>query len=50
MRWAEEHPQETQAMINRSSRFVEEQLSLEDMYHYYIVLLNEYSKKILLKE
>jgi hypothetical protein len=47
IQWAEEHPSNAQAIIKRASAFVEENLNLEDMYHYQIVLINEYSKNIL---
>lgn len=44
--WAETHPEEVQKMIKRSTEFVEENLSIEDMYHYFVVLLQEYTKKL----
>ena len=44
--WAETHPQEVQQMIKSSTTFVEDNLSIEDMYHYFIVLLQEYTKKL----
>jgi len=46
MAWAEKHPKEVQSIIQHSSNFVEENLRLEDMYHYIAVLLEEYSKKL----
>ncbi len=45
MKWAENHPAKVRSIIERSSSFVEQNLALEDMYHYFIVLLREYSKK-----
>jgi hypothetical protein len=44
--WAKMHPIEVQSIIQNASTFVEENLSLEDMYHYFMVLIQEYSKKL----
>jgi len=44
--WAEAHPREVQTIIQNASTFVEENLSLEDLYHYIAVLLQEYHKKL----
>ncbi len=44
--WAKTHPIEVQSTIENASKFVEENLALEDMYHYFIVLLQEYTKKL----
>ncbi len=44
--WAENHPHEVQTIIHNASTFVEDNLSLEDMYHYIAVLLQEYHKKL----
>ncbi len=46
MDWAKEHPNEVQTIIHNASTFVENNLSLEDMYHYITVLLREYHKKL----
>jgi len=45
-KWADAHPTEVQKMITEANAFVEQNLSLEDMYHYMIVLLQEYNKKL----
>ncbi|MBP6104356.1 MAG: hypothetical protein KA508_04795, partial [Gammaproteobacteria bacterium] len=47
--WAEKNPKRAEAMAQQSTDFVENNLTLEDMVHYYIVLLQEYAKKIDLK-
>lgn len=47
--WVEQHPQKAQAIAQHSTHFVENNLTLEDMVHYYIVLLQEYNKRIDLK-
>ncbi len=44
--WAETHPKEANEIIEHASSFVEENLSLEDIYHYIAVLLQEYTKKL----
>jgi len=44
--WAKIHPRETQTIIDNSTQFIEENLSLEDMYHYFIELIQEYSKRV----
>lgn len=43
--WAEESPERVQSIIHDAEMFVENNLSLEDMYHYIIGLLEEYNKK-----
>lgn len=45
-KWADAHPEEVQKIITEANAFVEQNLSLEDMYHYMIVLLQEYNKKL----
>lgn len=45
--WSEKHPKEVQSIIHHASNFAEENLSLEDMYHYIMVLLQEYHKKLI---
>jgi len=45
IQWAEENPERVQSIIHDAEKFVENNLSLEDMYHYIIVLLEEYNKK-----
>lgn len=44
--WAEKHPQDVQLIIKQSTDFVENNLMLEDMYHYIAVVLQEYTKKL----
>ncbi len=44
MDWAEKNPEAAQAIAQRASTFVENHLSVEDMYHYIIVLCQEYTK------
>ncbi len=44
--WAENHPQEVQSIIHNATTFVEENLQLEDIYHYIAVLLQEYHKRL----
>ncbi len=47
--WVEKNQDLVQSMAQQSTDFVENHLTLEDMVHYYIVLLQEYAKKIDLK-
>jgi hypothetical protein len=47
--WVEKNQELVQAMAQASTDFVENHLTLEDMVHYYIILLQEYAKKIDLK-
>jgi Glycosyl transferase family 90 len=47
--WVEKNQDVVQSMIKESTDFVENHLTLEGMVHYYIVLLQEYAKKIDLK-
>lgn len=47
--WVEKNQEVVQAIVQESTDFVENHLTLEDMVHYYIVLLQEYAKKINLK-
>lgn len=42
--WAEANPKEVQDIIANANQFANNNLSLEDMYHYIIVLLQEYNK------
>ncbi len=44
IQWANSHPDEAKQITDNASQFIEDNLSLEDMYHYMIVLLNEYKK------
>ncbi|MBP6104649.1 MAG: hypothetical protein KA508_06295 [Gammaproteobacteria bacterium] len=46
MDWAEKNPEAAQKITQSASTFVEENLSLEDMYHYIIVLCQEYAKRL----
>ena len=46
IQWAQSHPLEVRTIVENASLFVEKNLALEDMYHYFIVLLSEYTKKI----
>jgi len=46
--WAELHPTEVQTIIQNANRFARENLQLEDFYLYYLVLLQAYSKKLIL--
>jgi len=47
--WVEKNQELVEAIAKESTDFVENHLTLEDMVHYYIVLLQEYTKKINLK-
>ena len=40
------HPAETQLIINHAMDFAENNLALEDMYHYMIVLLQKYNQNL----
>jgi hypothetical protein len=44
MAWANAHPKEVQKIIEHSTHFVEENLQLEDMYHYISLLLTNYNR------
>ncbi|HXH55496.1 MAG TPA: glycosyl transferase family 90 [Gammaproteobacteria bacterium] len=44
--WSEQHPKETQDIIAHAMRFAAENLTIEDMYHYWIGVLTAYSKQI----
>jgi hypothetical protein len=44
--WAERNQEKVQGIIEHSTGFVEENLTLEDMAHYIIVLLEEYNKRL----
>lgn len=44
--WAETHPDEVLKIITNANNFAEANFSLEDFYHYYIVLLNQYGDKV----
>lgn len=44
--WANTHPREVNDMIERSTAFVEQNLKLEDFYHYFMVLLQTYTQEI----
>ena len=46
MDWAEKNPKEAQAITQQASAFVENNLSLEDMYHYMLVLCQAYTQKL----
>lgn len=46
IQWAETYPDKAQKITQNASTFAEENLSLEDMYHYLIVLVQEYTKKL----
>ncbi len=46
LNWADQNEAAVRKMVDASTRFVEENLTLEDMYHYFIVLLQEYTKKL----
>ncbi len=46
MHWAETHPDEVQRIIHNATTFVEQNLEIEDLYHYILVLLQEYNKKL----
>lgn len=46
MAWFDAHPEEVRTIIERASHFVEDNLTLEDMFHYYLVLIQEYSKRL----
>ncbi|HEV2524303.1 MAG TPA: glycosyl transferase family 90 [Gammaproteobacteria bacterium] len=42
--WSEQHPKETQQIITNAMTFAAENLTIEDMYHYWIGVLTAYSK------
>jgi hypothetical protein len=42
--WSEQHPKETQQIITNAMTFAAENLTIEDMYHYWIGVLSAYSK------
>lgn len=42
--WAEKNPDKVKNIVEEGSRFVEENLALEDMYHYFAVLIQEYNR------
>ncbi len=44
--WSEQHPKETQDIIAHAMRFSDENLTIEDMYHYWIGVLTAYSKRM----
>ena len=44
--WSEQHTKETQEIIGHAMRFSANNLTIEDMYHYWIAVLTVYSKKI----
>jgi len=46
MAWAEANPKEVADIIERSTTFVEQNLKLEDFYHYLIVLMQQYTEQI----
>lgn len=44
--WARDNPIAVQQIIHQANQFAKENLTLEDMVHYIIVLINEYSKRL----
>ncbi len=44
--WAEKNPEKVQSIIANASYFAEQNLELEDMFHYYLVLIQEYTKRL----
>ncbi len=44
--WSEQHPMETQKIISNAMAFSAENLSIEDMYHYWIGVLTAYSTRM----
>lgn len=44
--WAEEHPKESNQIIQHALNFADNNLALEDMYHYLIVLLQTYNQHL----
>jgi hypothetical protein len=44
--WADKNPEKVKAIIQNANNFAENNLELEDMCHYLIVLLEEYTKRI----
>ncbi len=44
--WAELNPDKVQSIITNALHFANQNLGLEDMYHYYIVLIQEYTKRL----
>ncbi|KHG04894.1 KDEL motif-containing 1 [Gossypium arboreum] len=47
--WGNNHPQEAQAMGKAGSKFIEETLTIQNVYDYMFHLLNEYSKLLKFK-
>ena len=47
--WAEAHPLEVEHIIQNANSFVKDNLSIEDMYHYFLVLMQEYNKKLVIE-
>jgi hypothetical protein len=46
IKWAENHQEEVKLITKNANNFAENNLTLEDMYHYTAVLLQEYTKKV----
>lgn len=46
MAWAEKNPDEANKIITQAMAFANEYLTLEDMYYYWIVVLQAYSQKL----
>ncbi|KAL1142418.1 hypothetical protein V6Z11_A11G096000 [Gossypium hirsutum] len=49
LEWGNNHPQEAQAMGKAGSKFIEETLTIQNVYDYMFHLLNEYSKLLKFK-
>ncbi len=44
--WSEQHPKETQQIITQAMTFSDNNLTIEDMFHYWIGVLSAYSARI----